>query len=331
MNTADRLEREALARQQIAAGRTYSLPGGDMRSAITGTGAGSRGQSQLPRTQYEQDRMMEALRNVPPSFWSGGRTGGNQTGGGGSQPSEPPPSFTPPREPAAPAAGTESNVNMLDQWFQDAKKYLSDLAARGGQTIGESVGRMKADPYNMANVYANLALAAPTVAANPIAEYAAAAGLSPAQAEAATQLAAAESAATGRALQNISDVMRTAQEQANLSRMSDIGLIETGAQQDLQDRLATMALALEQSRIGGLTNLQQQNLQNEMNARNNVANLVSSVFSGQNVAPESILKLIQETLNRMNTNRWATLPNPGREMGINPPVPLPTGPNERGI
>jgi hypothetical protein len=224
------------------------------------------------------------------------------------------PSFNIPGETGRQTGGqTQSNTEMLNQWFENAKKYLTDLATRGGQTISESVGRMKADPYNMANAYANLALAAPTVAANPIAEYAAAAGLSPAQAEAATQLAAAESAATGRALQNISDVMRTAQEQANLSRMSDIGLIETGAQQDLQDRLATMALALEQSRIGGLTGLQQQNLQNEMNARNNVANLVSSVFSGQNVAPESILKLIQETLNRMNTSRWTNIPGMGAQ------------------
>lgn len=226
-------------------------------------------------------------------------TGGTGTGGNvGSQ-------------PAGRGQGSTSNLDATRQYYADALKFLTDLANRGGQTIGESVARMKADPYNLANAYANLQLAAPTVAANPIAEYAAAAGLSDAQAAAAQQLAAAESAATQQALSNLAETMSTSQQQANLSRLADIGLIETGAQQDLQDRLATMALALKQGELGALTGLQQQNLQNELNMRNAIANQISNVFAGQNVAPESILKLIQETLNRMNMSQWTNIPGMG--------------------
>lgn len=267
-----------------------------------------------PSLTDEERQTQLALSRVTPDQWAAlGRMGGG--GGGGGQQTSPapdapaetaPPSVAPPS--GGPGQGSMSNIEATQKYFADALKFLSDLATRGGQTINESVGRMKADPYNLANAYANLQLAAPTVAANPIAEYAAAAGLSDAQAAAAQQLAAAESAATGRALQNITDVMNTAQQQANLSRLADIGLIETGAQQDLQDRLATMALALKQGELGAITGLQQQNLQNQLNMRNAIANQISNVFAGQNVAPESILKLIQETLNRMNMSQWTNIP-----------------------
>ena len=300
------------ANQQRAAQANYlaQINTGLPRAEI---GSGGRPQGTNPQGRYSPT-LAEQLAAVPASFWAGGQQGGGgqqtsvappaetSTGGGGGTPD-----FRVPAEPST----SMSNVDATRQYYADALKFLTDLANRGGQTIGESVARMKADPYNLANAYANLQLAAPTVAANPIAEYAAAAGLSDAQAAAAQQLAAAESAATGRALQNITDVMNTAQQQANLSRLADIGLIETGAQQDLQDRLATMALALKQGELGAITGLQQQNLQNQLNMRNAIANQISNVFAGQNVAPESILKLIQETLNRMNMSQWTNIPRMG--------------------
>lgn len=324
--TADQMQRQAEAQaraqssflanaqQGISAGRVGAgsrSPDTMEQASRAAVGLPTIGSPNYPKTLAEQ------LAAVPASFWASGSQG--RGGGGGQQTSVAPPAetstgggggipdFRVPTEPST----SMSNVDATRQYYADALKFLTDLANRGGQTIGESVARMKADPYNLANAYANLQLAAPTVAANPIAEYAAAAGLSDAQAAAAQQLAAAESAATGRALQNITDVMNTAQQQANLSRLADIGLIETGAQQDLQDRLATMALALKQSELGAITGLQQQNLQNQLNMRNAIANQISNVFAGQNVAPESILKLIQETLNRMNMSQWTNIPGMG--------------------
>ncbi len=67
-----------------------------------------------------------------------------------------------------------------------------------------------------------------------------------------------------------------------------------------------LRLGLEKERIGAVTGLQQQNLQNQLNMRNNIASQISNIFSGQNVAPESILKLIEAALAKTNTNRWAT-------------------------
>jgi hypothetical protein len=102
--------------------------------------------------------------------------------------------------------------------------------------------------------------------------------------------------------------MSTSQQQANLSRMADIGLIETGAQQDLESNLNMLRLGLERERLGALTGLQQRNLENDLQMRNAIASQISNIFSGQNVAPESILKLIEQALAKMNTNRWTGLP-----------------------
>jgi len=64
-------------------------------------------------------------------------------------------------------------------------------------------------------------------------------------------------------------------------------------------------LALEKARIGDMTNLQQQNLANELNLRNTLTSQIGSIFQGQNVAPESILKLIEAALAKINTNQWS--------------------------
>ena len=106
----------------------------------------------------------------------------------------------------------------------------------------------------------------------------------------------------------IRDSMSTSQQQANMSRLADIGLIETGATQDLESNLNMLRLGLEKERIGALTGQQQQNLQNDLQMRNAIATQISSIFSGQDVAPESILKLIESALAKINTNRWTTFP-----------------------
>jgi len=285
------MEGSALARQQIAAGRTISQPWGEQRSAITGTGAGSRGQSQLPLTQYE--RTMEAIRNVPASFWMGGQTSGTPSGQGGGQTSGggtttgggSAPEIRVP-QPTAPAAQS-SNVDTLSKMYADALAELQRQYGVSQENINAAIGRMEADPYNRANAYANLQIAAPRVAADPLAEYMAAAGLSGGQSAAAQQLSQAEADAYQQAVRNMANIMTTSQEQANLS-------------------LNMLRLGLEKERIGAVTGLQQQNLQNQLNMRNNIASQISNIFSGQNVAPESILKLIEAALAKTNTNRWAT-------------------------
>lgn len=199
------------------------------------------------------------------------------------------------------------NTEAISKYYQDALAALLAASTQAGQGIADSIARMQASPYNTANAYANLVAQAPTVAANPIAEYAAAAGISPGMAQQQVALSQAQGDAYTRAMQNAIDLMSTSQEQANASRLADIGLIETGAKQDLATNQQMLQLALEKARIGDITGLQQQNLQNELSLRNALTNQIASVFQGQNVAPESILKLIEEAFRRINTNQWSMI------------------------
>lgn len=199
------------------------------------------------------------------------------------------------------------NTEAISKYYQDALAALLAASTQAGQGIADSIARMQASPYNTANAYANLVAQAPTVAANPIAEYAAAAGISPGMAQQQVALSQAQGDAYTRAMQNAIDLMSTSQQQANASRLADIGLIETGAKQDLATNQQMLQLALEKARIGDITGLQQQNLQNELSLRNALTNQIASIFQGQNVAPESILKLIEEAFRRINTNQWSMI------------------------
>jgi hypothetical protein len=201
-----------------------------------------------------------------------------------------------------------SNVDAIAKMYAEALAELQRQYGVSQENINAAIGRMRSDPYNTANAYAQMQLADPRVAANPVAEYMAAAGMAPGQAAAAQQMAQAEADAYLRAMENVRDIMSTSQEQANLSRLADIGLIETGATQDLESNLNMLRLGLEKERIGALTGQQQQNLQTDIAMRNAITTAISNIFSGQDVAPESILKLIESALAKINTNRWTTLP-----------------------
>ena len=209
------------------------------------------------------------------------------------------------------ASASTSNVDQTSAMYAQALEELMRQYGVSQENILASIGRMKSDPYNTANAYAGMQLADPRVAANPVAEYMAAAGMAPGQAAASQQMAQAEADAYLRAMQNVQNIMSTSQQQANASRMADIGLIETGATQDLESNLNMLRLGLERERLGALTGLQQRNLENDLQMRNAIASQISSIFSGQNVAPESILKLIEAALAKMNTNRWTGLPASG--------------------
>ena len=212
---------------------------------------------------------------------------------------------------AGAAATTASNTDQYNKLMEEALKVLQAQYGVSHENINAAIARMEADPYNRANAYAAMQLAPARVAADPLAVYMAASGLSDQQSAAAAQLAQAEADAYQQAMGNVQNVLQQSQEQANLSRLADIGLIRTGAQQDLEANLNMLRLGLEQQRIGGLTNMQQQNLQNALTVRNAIADQITSIFAGQNVAPESILKLIEAALSKINTNQWTNLPTMG--------------------
>jgi len=307
MEAAAQSRANTTAQQQIRAGRSVDTA---EQAALARMGSPTIGSPNYRPTLAEQ------LAAVPASFWASG--GGQQGGGGGQQTTAPAPAaetpatFTPPsREGGGAAATAASNVDTLSKMYADALAELQRQYGMSQKNIMESIGRMKADPYNTANAYAAMQILNPQVAANPVAEYMAAAGMSPGQAQAAQAMAQAEADAYRQAMQNVQNVMSTSQQQANLSRLADIGLIETGATQDLESNLNMLRLGLEKERIGAVSGLQQQNLQNQMNMRNNIASQISNIFSGQNVAPESILKLIEAALAKMNMNRWSTIPGMG--------------------
>jgi hypothetical protein len=216
-----------------------------------------------------------------------------------------------PAVPVTPAPAPVANTQAFSDLFADAAKVLQEQYGMSQENINAAIARMRSDPYNTANAYAGMQLAPARVAADPLAQYMMSTGLSDQQSAAAAQLAQAEADAYGQAMRNVQSVLQQSQEQANASRLADIGLIETGAQQDLEQNLNMLRLGLEQQRIGGLTNLQQQNLQNSLEVRNAIANQISNIFSGQNVAPESILKLIEAALSKINTNQWTNFPGMG--------------------
>lgn len=312
--SADRMEAAAQSRanttaqQQIRAGRSVDTA---EQAALARMGSPTIGSPNYRPTLAEQ------LAAVPASFWAGG---GQQGGGGGQQTTAPAPApaaetpapFIPSiRENVPTPAATASNVDTLSKMYADALAELQRQYGISQKNIMESIGRMKADPYNTANAYAAMQILNPQVAANPVAEYMAAAGMSPGQAQAAQAMAQAEADAYRQAMQNVQNVMSTSQQQANLSRLADIGLIETGATQDLESNLNMLRLGLEKERIGAVSGQQQRNLENQLTMRNAISKQISDIFSGQNVAPESILKLIEAALAKMNTNRWSTIPGMG--------------------
>jgi hypothetical protein len=199
---------------------------------------------------------------------------------------------------------TPKNVAELRAMYAKALAELQRQQGVSGETIAGSVGRMKADPYNTANAYAALRGVTPNVAANPVAQYAQSTGLSAEQAAEAQRMAEAAGQDYGAVSQNIADIMRTSQDVANQSRMADIGLIETGSQQDLATQANMLNLLLKQNEIGAVSGLQQRNLENELAVRNALTGQISNIFSGQDVAPESILKLVEATMAKLNTSRW---------------------------
>lgn len=241
--------------------------------------------------------------------------GRGSQGGGGQSSSTPPPAEEVPKTTmpvdGTPAPAPVSNVQQTSDMFAQALAELQRQYGTSQENINAAIARMEADPYNRANAYAQMQLAPARVAADPLAQYMAAAGLSDQQSAANAQLAQSEADAYQQAMQNVQNVLQQSQEQANLSRLADIGLIRTGAQQDLESNLNMLRLGLDKERIGALTGLQQRNLENQLNQRNAIANQISSIFSGQDVAPESILKLIEAALAKTNMNRWTDLPMMG--------------------
>jgi hypothetical protein len=233
-------------------------------------------------------------------------------------PTEEVPKTTMPVEPAP-----VQNTQALSDLFADAANVLASQYGMSQQNIDAAIARMQADPANRANAYAAMQLAPARVAADPLAQYMLASGLSDQQSAAAAQLAQAEADAYGQAMKNVQNVLQQSQEQVNASRLADIGLIQTGAQQDLEQNLNMLRLGLEQQRIGGLTNLQQQNLQNQLDMRNAIASQIANIFSGQDVAPESILKLIESALSKVNVDRWTGLPSSNPIM-VGRPVEIPS-------
>jgi hypothetical protein len=314
MATADQLEREAKkkATEQAALAKLW-----DSTSATQATGnvytpkpAQTQKKKDKPWEQMTPAEQQAALAKVD---WAGL---GKLTG---TTPAEEVPKTTMPI-----AQQPVSNVQATSDMYAQALAELQRQYGTSQGNINAAIERLKADPYNTANAYANLQVSAPTVAADPLAAYMAAAGLSGGQSAAAQQLAQAESDAYQRAMQNVANVMSTSQQQANLSRLADIGLIETGAAQDLESNLNMLRLGMERERLGALTGLQQQNLQNDLTMRNAIASQISNIFSGQDVAPESILKLIEQALAKMNTSRWTDMPLPSDVVRIQP-IGTPTG------
>lgn len=283
------------------------------QSAIAAGGGATIGSPRAPTLKQQLDKMT-------PQDWAnlGKLMEANQPKVKSSSTSTSTPSTTPAPTEEVPkttmpvdGGGTPAPTSNVDQTSAMYAQALEELSRQYGvsqENILASIGRMKTDPYNQANAYAQMQLADPRVAANPVAEYMAAAGMAPGQAAASQQMAQAEADAYLRAMQNVQNIMSTSQQQANASRMADIGLMETGATQDLESNLNMLRLGLERERLGALTGLQQRNLENDLQMRNAIASQISSIFSGQDVAPESILKLIEAALAKMNTNRWTQLP-----------------------
>lgn len=309
------------------------------RNAITTSGMGSNRPSNPKSwesmTDYEKKAALDKVNWDSDFFKQGGGGGGTSGGGGGgggggsSTPApvdETPKTTMPVPDITAPIAAPVSNTQAISDMYAQALDELSRQYGVSQENINAAIERMRSDPYNTANAYANMQLADPRVAANPVAEYMAAAGMAPGQAAAQQQMAQAEADAYQRAMQNVQNIMSTSQQQANLSRLADIGLIETGATQDLESNLNMLRLGLEKEKIGAITGQQQRNLEADLAMRNAIASQIASIFSGQDVAPESILKLIEQALAKINTNRWTNMPSPMvRIQPVGSPTPYTPG------
>lgn len=323
MAAADKLERQANKNSTPDLSKVDWVGLGKLMGATTAglpkaeIGSGGRPQGTNPQGKYSPTlaEQLAQVDYVGLGKLMGLNQGGGSSSGGGSSTTTPPAEEVP--KTTMPVGGgggggggggTSSNVDQTSAMYAQALEELMRQYGVSQENINAAIGRMKSDPYNTANAYAAMQLADPRVAANPVAEYMAAAGMAPGQAGAAQQMAQAEADAYLRAMQNVQNIMSTSQQQANLSRMADIGLIETGAAQDLEANLNMLRLGLERDRLGALTGLQQRNLENDLQMRNAIASQIASIFSGQDVAPESILKLIEQALAKINTNRWTQLP-----------------------
>jgi hypothetical protein len=222
-------------------------------------------------------------------------------GGGGSTRKRTNPSIT------IDYSGDGKNVDQLRAMYASALAELQRQQGEGGQTILGSVDRMRNDPMNTANAYAGLRASAPNVVGNPLAEYAQATGISTDMANKSQALANADAQAYQGAVQNVYDIMSASQQAANQARMADIGMIETGANQDLVTQANMLKLLLNQRETADVVALQQRNLENAINQRNIVTQQIQSFFGDEfRNRPEELLALIEATLAKINTGQWGS-------------------------
>lgn len=218
-------------------------------------------------------------------------------GFGGTAEKKPDPSIT------VDYSGDGKNVDQLRAMYASALAELQRQQTEGGQNILNSVSRMRDDPMNNANAYARLRATAPNIVGNPLAQYAEATGISTDMADKSQQLANADAQAYQNAVQNVYDIMTASQQAANDTRMADIGMIETGANQDLVSQANMLRLLLNQRETADVIALQQRNLENAINQRNAVTQQIQSIF-GDKLKPEELLALIESTLAKINTGQW---------------------------
>jgi hypothetical protein len=247
MATADQMEREAKAAQAalaamynrnnpsatLATGNVYrpqytTFPGaaewGAARNAITTSGMGANRPSN-PKTwesmtDYEKKAALDKV-DWDSDFFKPKPSGGGQSSSSSSSSStsasgpatETPITIMPVDTPSGGGNGggrTEtSNVDAIAKMYAEALAELQRQYGVSQENINAAIGRLRSDPYNTANAYANMQLADPRVAANPVAEYMAAAGMAPGQAAAAQQMAQAEADAYQRAMQNVQNILST--------------------------------------------------------------------------------------------------------------------------
>lgn len=201
-------------------------------------------------------------------------------------------------------AGDGKNVDQLRAMYASAMAELQRQQTEGGQTVRDSISRMLRDPMNNANAYAALQAQAPNVVGNPLAEYAEATGISTDMANKSQQLANADAQAYQNAVQNVYNIMSASQQGANDTRMADIGMIETGANQDLATQANMLKLLLNQRETADVIALQQRNMENIQNQRNVITQQIQSIF-GNKIKPEELFKLVEATLEKIN-NQWGS-------------------------
>jgi hypothetical protein len=204
-------------------------------------------------------------------------------------------------------SGDGKNVDQLRAMYASALAELQRQQYEGGQTILGSADRMRNDPMNNANAYAALRASAPNVVGNPLAEYAEATGMSTDMANKGQALANADAQAYQNAVQNMYNMMSASQQAANDTRMADIGMIETGANQDLVTQANMLKLLLNQRETTDVVALQQRNLENAINQRNIVTQQIQTLFGqDKKMKPEALLELIEATLAKINTGQWGS-------------------------